>query len=279
MAKKKGNGRKAELAQFLRSRRAKVKLPTSGLSFPARRRTPGLRREEVAEMAGISLSWYTWLEQARDVNPSPALLLRLASILKLTQSEIKHLFALADHALPEPGEEAPLEIPPALVSLIQKTLKVPAFVLNARFEFVLWNAEFTKHFYDVGEFPANERSWLEFIFTDEDRNRDNPLWQKSAQRAVAEFRMAMAKQADRAWVRELVARLQKNSSVFPQLWKAYDILERKNMLIDYNHPKTGIKTYERSIYIPQEAEDLRIVILTNPVIRLQLFGGIILICR
>jgi len=261
MAKKSRNDRKVELAQFLKTRRAKVKPPALSFAGANRRRTPGLRREEVAEMAGVSLSWYTWLEQARDVNPSAPLLMRLSSILKLSPSETKHLFVLAERPLPA-ITHPPQPIPASLENLVKKTLRVPAYVYDERLEFVIWNQEFKKRFFDIGAFPENQRSLLDFIFRDENVNQNDPKWQANARRAVAEFRMSVGKNIDSPRVKELVTRLQGSSPSFAKLWKTYEVQERDDPTIEYTHPDYGAVKYERSIYIPVDAEDFRLVVLT-----------------
>src|SRR5579885_2965404 len=150
--------RRKELADFLRNRRARVR-PEPGNR--ARRRTPGLRREEVAELSGISVSWYTWLEQARDIRPSTDLLVRLSQALKLDPFETNHLFNLAGKAPPEGVESTTTEVPEALKQLVTDVIRAPAFVMSERTDFLLWNRQFIQQIFDLESLPPERRTLLD----------------------------------------------------------------------------------------------------------------------
>src|ERR671919_1761556 len=131
--------RRAELAEFLKHRRALVSPASVGLEANGRRRTPGLRREEVAQLAGVGLSWYTWLEQGRDIKPSAQVLDALARVLRLDGAERAHLFHLARVELPLPGEAYPREAPTQLRAIVDELLPNPAYLIGPRTDVLAWN--------------------------------------------------------------------------------------------------------------------------------------------
>jgi transcriptional regulator with XRE-family HTH domain len=255
--------RRQELADFLKTRRARVKPPEKGYFLVSRRRTPGLRREEVAEMARVSASWYTWLEQGRDIHPSTELLIRLSHVLQLKSSEVNHLFDLAGKPTPENLESHHEEVPAALEKMVTEDLRVPALVTGVRTDVLLWNQLFIEHFYDPGKIPMERRTMLDMIFTQNVIPRIFPEWKEYAKRTVAEFRWSVGKQVGSPWIKELVGRICKESPEFAQLWRLHDVQERKkSRALEFQHEKNGRHTFTRSIYVPFEAENLRLVILT-----------------
>jgi transcriptional regulator with XRE-family HTH domain len=265
-AQKNDEERRKELADFLKIRRARVKPPENGYFHLSRRRTPGLRREEVAEMTGVSASWYTWLEQGRDIRPSSELLTQLSKALRLDPFETNHLFNLAGRTPPEDHEASHEKVPEALEQLVTKTLRVPAFVLGERFDFLIWNQQFTDQFIDLEKVPKERRTWLDIIFIENAYLRTRPDWRETARRTVAEFRWSVGKQVGSPWVKDLVTRMCKEGSEFAQLWKLHDVRERKtSRVVEIQHEELGKRAFLRSFYIPAEAENLRLVILT-PVI-------------
>jgi transcriptional regulator with XRE-family HTH domain len=257
--------RRKELADFIKIRRARVKPSESRHPFSSHRRTPGLRREEVAEMAGVSASWYTWLEQARDIRPSVEFLIRLSQVLHLNPFESNHLFNLAGRIPPEALETNRQEVPPALEQLIYKILQVPAYVMGERFDILIWNKLFTEKIFDVGQMPEHRRTVLDMIFTEEEAFQSRPEWEEDAKRTVAEFRWSVGKQVGSPWVKDLVTRMCAESPKFSQLWRLHDVQERKkSRIVELRHQKSVSRYFIRSIYIPLEAENLRLVIF-NPV--------------
>jgi transcriptional regulator with XRE-family HTH domain len=260
--KKDDEARRKELADFLKTRRARVKPPENGYFPFSRRRTPGLRREEVAEMTGVSASWYTWLEQGRDIHPSPELLTRLSNVLHLNPFETNHLFDLAGRIQPEDHETKHEEVPQALEMLVTKVLQVPAFVLGERFDFLLWNRQFTKQFFDLEKIPKERRTWLDVTFIEHTILRARPDWKEMARRTVGEFRWSVGKQIGSPWVKDLISRMRKESPEFAELWRLHDIQERKtSRLLEFQDEKQGKQSFLRSYYIPAEAENLRVMIM------------------
>src|SRR5919198_2662167 len=131
--------RRTELADFLKHRRGLVTPDSVGLEANGRRRTPGLRREEVAQLASVGLSWYTWLEQGRDIKPSAQVLDALARVLRLDGAERAHLFHLARVELPLPGEDYPREAPTELAAIVDELVPNPAYLIGPRTDVLAWN--------------------------------------------------------------------------------------------------------------------------------------------
>lgn len=255
--------RRKELATFLKIKRSKVPPPKKG-HFPfSRRRTPGLRREEVAEMAGISSSWYTWLEQGRNIHPSSELLLRVGKVLGLNSIELKHLFDLAAKDLPAPFEAPQQEVPETLKNLVCKIIQTPAFVMSEKFDFLLWNQKFNEQVYDLNRIPPERRTWLDLVFIVKSSRKAHLDWQEDAQRIVAEFRWSVGKDIGKPWVQNLVSRMSQESPEFAKLWSLHDVQERKkSRILKILSDQDKQLFFTRSIYIPVEAENLKLVILT-----------------
>jgi len=253
--------RREELAEFLKTRRARVKPSESEYFQLSRRRTPGLRREEVAEMTGVSSSWYTWLEQGREIRPSPELLNRLSKVLRLNASETSHLFHLAGRTPPESFDVNQEEVPKALRLLVTEVLQVPASVMGERFDFLIWNRQFKDHIIDLENVPRERLNWLDLIFTNE-TYRSRPDWRETAKRVVAEFRWSVGKQIGSPWVKQLVSRMRNASPEFAEFWELHDIQERNSSRVfEAQNEKFGKQLFLRSFYIPAEAENLRVAIL------------------
>jgi transcriptional regulator with XRE-family HTH domain len=263
--------RRKELADFLKTRRARVKPAKDSPFGGIHRRTPGLRREEVSELAQVSVSWYTWLEQARNINASEDLLARIAKILQLSRTETTHLFELAGRTYHPSDVEQVDDIPQDLRNLVTKGTLLPAYVTNDRTQILCWNNEFKRHFFDPERLPKEKRTLLDLIFTtpqllpksNEVPTKSNEVPLDFATRIIAEFRWAVRKQIGSDWVKELVSRITRENPRFLELWKRHDILEgNKQRLIEIHNQKDGKKTYSRSVYVPSGAEHLQLQIMT-----------------
>ncbi|GAA2714899.1 helix-turn-helix transcriptional regulator [Streptomyces luteosporeus] len=215
--------RRRELAAFLRSRRERITPEQVGLPRGPRRRTPGLRREEVAQLAAVGVTWYTWLEQARDIQVSSQVLDALARALMLDRGERGHLFALANAVDPQPGTDS-AGITPALREMLEQLEPLPASVQNARYDILAHNRCYGRLMNDLDAMPPENRNCLWLHFTD-------PVWRASAlngaeaRRAMAaKFRAAMAEHiAEPAW-KCLLRRLLEASPEFGELWARHEIM-------------------------------------------------------
>ncbi len=215
-------GRRNELAQFLRSRRARLSPADVGLPPGVRRRTPGLRREEVAQLAGVGVTWYTWLEQGRPIHASVQILDAIARTLRLDPAERAHLYRLAEvPAVPDPaGSE---DLPPDIQPILDSMALIPAAVYNGRYDVLAWNAAYAALFPAVVHAPAGERNALWHLFVVEPccsalLNRDEEL-----PRMVATLRAGFGRHlGEPAWT-GFVRRLSAASARFAQMWAEHDV--------------------------------------------------------
>jgi transcriptional regulator with XRE-family HTH domain len=248
---------RAELAEFLRARRDAVAPEQVGLPRGAsRRRTPGLRREEVAMLAGVSLTWYTWLEQGRRINASPDVLSAIGRALKLDEAGIEHLLGLA--APSSTPIDAPQEAPSALVRLINSMEPAPAYVLGPRWEFLAWNAAQARLYPRINELEGLERNLLWVLFADPFTKELIVDWDIHARQALAEFRAGTAVLRGDGELAELVEELSERSDEFAEWWPEHDVSQFETRLRRFRHPAAGVLTFEYQILAPIEWPGLRV---------------------
>lgn len=230
--------RRAELADFLRSRRAAIRPADVGLEpGPGRRRTPGLRREEVAQRSGVGLSWYTWLEQGRDVTPSDQVLLALSRALELSDSEREHLFLLAGVAPPVPGAPGgPVDDETA--ALVQGLLPHIAFVLGPRFDVLAHNAAAALIMGDLVSAPPARRNLLWWLFGGAGA-WEGEAWERTARANLLDFRTEYGRHpGDPAFV-ALVSSLAEASPLFRDWWEQHDVQVMEPSLKRIEHRDLG----------------------------------------
>jgi hypothetical protein len=214
--------RRQELADFLRSRRERISPEQFGLARGSRRRTPGLRREEVAHLSAVGVTWYTWLEQARDIQVSAQVLDALARALLMDPSERAHLFALGGAADPAP-EELPPTISPALLAMLERLEPFPACVQNARYDILAYNRTYSRLMCDMDRLPREDRNCMWLAFTDSQWRTAMCDRGEGTRVMVAKFRAAMVDHlAEPAW-KALLARL-KALPEFCALWDRYEVV-------------------------------------------------------
>ncbi len=211
-----------ELAAFLRARRERLSPADAGLPSGSRRRTPGLRREEVAALAGVGLTWYTWLEQGRDIGVSAAFLDSLARVFKLDPAERRHLFLLA-HARPpaEPGKTWCV-VPPLVRRLMHDLAPHAAYVLNLRWDVLVFNAA-ADELFGFGAHAPERRNLLWLLFTDPLLHARFADWEPQAQQMLSSFRRDFARATQEADIHELVDELARVSPLFKQWWRKNDV--------------------------------------------------------
>jgi len=213
---------RTELADFLRSRRERITPEEVGLPSGVRRRTPGLRREEVAALAGVGLSWYTWLEQGRDIGVSATFLETLARTLKLDGTERRHLFLLAHQRLPpEPGKTWCV-VPPLVHRLMADLPLRPAYVLNLRWDVLAWNAAADRLF-GFSSFPAERRNLLWLLFTAPSMRTLFDPWQDQALQILSSFRRDFVRAPQDPDIGSLVRDLENVDPDFRTWWRQQDI--------------------------------------------------------
>jgi hypothetical protein len=214
----KGRGRNSELGGFLKSRRARMTPEEAGLPPGARRRTPGLRREEVAQLAGIGLTWYTWLEQGRPIQVSSYVLDCLSRAFRLNGQERAHLYRLANQPLPKDGLSGPAAAGPALQHVLDSLGTCPSMITDRRWTVVAWNAAAALVFGDFTSMNERERNIVWAVFA-VGRYRELMCdWQAHAKSLIARFRAACGTYADDPWLSELVGDLQAGSPEFAAWW-------------------------------------------------------------
>ena len=255
--------RRDELRAFLRSRRARltpadVGLPDDG----ARRRTPGLRREELASLAGVGVSWYTWLEQGRDIHPSPDVLEALARALRLDAAERATLFALARTELPLPSADAdaPESDHALLIALVQSLHPAPAYLLGPMTRILAWNDAAGALFGSPHHIPEERRSLLWMLLVDPGEDRDNPGRRGTARNQVARFRAEYAQHAGEPEYEQFVEELKANSAWFRQWWGEHQISGTQRGTKTIDHPSLGHLRLHHAQTIPTGSPDLRLTI-------------------
>ena len=210
--------RRSELTDFLRNRRAQVTPQDVGLPANGRRRTPGLRREEVAQLAGVGLSWYTWLEQGRDIKPSAQVLDALARVLRLDTAERAHLFHLARVELPLPAGDYPREAPPDLAHFVERVAPYPAYLIGPRTDVLAWNAAATGMLGEPTRAPDGRQNLLWWLFTTEELGTEQR--RATARSTLARFRAEHARRIGDPDFAALLDALDEASEQFRAWWPA-----------------------------------------------------------
>lgn len=251
---------RAELAAFLRARREALTPEQVGLPR-GRRRTPGLRREEVALLAGVSMTWYTWLEQGRRINASTDVLHAIGRALGLDDAGHAHLLTLAQPVAADgPAVTAPDEVPSALRRLIDEFEPAPAYVLGPHWEFAAWNAAQQRLYPPLTELTGIERNLVWVLFAHEGVRRLIVDWDLHARQALAEFRAATTAVRRDPLMIELVERLGAVSAEFRMWWPEHDVARFETRLRRFDHPRAGRLTFEYQQLTPAEWPGLRVVV-------------------
>ncbi|GAA1526748.1 helix-turn-helix transcriptional regulator [Kribbella lupini] len=230
--------RRRALAEFLRSRRERIQPEEVGFAPGGRRRTPGLRREEVAQLAGVGVTWYTWLEQGRDINVSTQVVEAISRTLRLDRLERNHLYTLA--GLPTgPVSGDCVALPPSVQKMIDRASPYPALVLNARYDVLAFNDAYCKVMLDFTQVPEHQRNilWLSFV---------SKQWQCSFEDAqsmklhmVAGYRAASADHLGEPSWQDMTQRLLAESAEFADLWNRYDVAAPSNKVKVVDNPRVG----------------------------------------
>jgi transcriptional regulator with XRE-family HTH domain len=253
------------LGSYLRDRR--TRLDPAALGFAAgRRRTPGLRREEVAQRANISPTWYTWLEQGRGGAPSPDVLNRIARALMLTDAEREHLFLLGLGRPPEVRYTATEGVTPRLQRLLDALDASPALIKTATWDVVAWNRAAAVVLTDYGALPPSQRNILRLIFGDPRVRAQQYDWERVARFVVGAFRADAARAGAVSEVGALVDELCRMSPEFEALWRDNDVNVHGEGIKRLRHPILGEITMEYSAFAVDGRPDLGMVVY-NPISR------------
>ena len=256
--------RRQELSSFLRTRRERLQPVDVGLPANRRRRTPGLRREELAQLAGMSATWYTWLEQQRPIKVSANVLDNLARVLKLNPIERVQLFQLAlRHSAIEPAPPRE-EVSPLIQRTLDRMDTVVAFIMGPRWDVLAWNLPARAFFFDFETVPREERNLVWLTFTSPALRSLLVDWPTRAQDILARFRGDHGRHAGDPYFVQLVERLNSVSAEFALWWPRHDVRPQSEGRKQYNHPLTG----------PLLAEHLTFSMTDNPELRLTIFSPI-----
>jgi transcriptional regulator with XRE-family HTH domain len=247
------------LGSYLKDRRTKLDPAAFGLSG-GRRRTPGLRREEVAQRASISPTWYTWLEQGRGGAPSADVLDRIARALMLTDVEREHLFLLGLGRPPEVRYRAAEGITPRLQRVLHALEPSPALVRTATWDIVAWNRAATVMLADYGSIPPKERNVLRFIFLDPRVRAAQYDWDSVARFVVGAFRVDAARGGAASEVEPLVDELCRLSPEFKEMWANNDVQSHVEHVKHIRHPLLGPLAFEYSVFAVDGRPDLNMVV-------------------
>ncbi len=254
------NERRSELANFLRTRRSQLSPAEVGLPRTARRKTAGLRREEVAQLADVGVTWYTWLEQGRDITVSSQVLESLAKSFRLTPAEKAHLFLLAGQAPPMQPVPQQEQVSPFLTRFLEHLGTSPAYITGRRWDVLAWNRAASRVIADFAAIPVAERNIVRFIFTDKEYRRSVVDWEGIAQRALAQFRASSSQYPNDAQLSALISELQQLSPEFACWWSKHEVQGRQDGRKEIIHPQVGSLVLEHSTFQIDGSPGLKMVV-------------------
>jgi transcriptional regulator with XRE-family HTH domain len=244
-----------ELSDFLRSRRGRLSPDELGLRSYGPRRVPGLRREELAQLAGVSVDYYTRLEQGRGVHPSRSVLDAIARALRLDQAEASHLRRLAAPETAPRRKPPPERVRPAIWLLLERLDRVAAVVLGRRMDVLAWNSLAAVLICDFGALPQRERNMVRLTFLDESMRGLYPEWDRVATSGAGLLRSAAGRWPDDPELEALVGELSVKSSEFVHAWARHEVCEQMSGTKRFHHPLVGDLTLQyETLLLPDEPE-------------------------
>ena len=254
---------RTELGEFLRARRAQVKPHDVGLPDYGRRRVPGLRREELSMLAGVSVEHYTRIEQGRGVRASPQVLDAIANALVLSDAERAHLHDLAAPAPTLRRRQRVLQrVAPGIARLVEQLHEHPAFVLGRRMDVLAWNPMAAALLGDFSQLKQRERNMARLVFLDENTIALYPDWERVARETVAFLRRDSARDLDDPQLAELVGELSLKSDHFRRWWNAREVKDKASGTKRFTHPSVGELELQYETLYPGAAADQALVIYT-----------------
>ncbi|MET7706989.1 helix-turn-helix transcriptional regulator [Micromonospora sp. NPDC005413] len=257
--------RRDELAAFLRSRRARLRPAEVGLPDGVRRRTPGLRRQEVAQLAGMSIDYYIRLEQGRGPHPSRQVLASMARALLLSRDEREYLFRIAGENPPQTVGPS-REVPPGLRHLLDAMTETPAYLVDAAYQVLAWNHLSTYFMGNLAAVPDADRNMIRWTFR---QSAAGSHWSDAetvrfVRSTVADLRAAYGRYPADPAIRELVTELLGTSPRFAQLWAEHDVEERRPIVKRVPHPDLGPLEFECRVLLVPETDQKMIVYVPEP---------------
>lgn len=256
------NARRREFGAFLKSRRERLHPQDVGLPNGFRRRTPGLRRDEVALLAGIGMTWYTWLEQGREVRPSYEVLSSIARTLKLDETERRYLFDLAGRPLRELNQPEQQQPGAAILRMLERAVNQPAYILGPRWDIVAWNHAACAIFGDYSKLHGDERNIMYMLFNNPAHRKLLVDWEEMAPTVLGMFRAESAHYAGDPNYDRLVNVLLRDSLDFRYWWERHDVVRYTSVNKRINHPGSGRMVFEYNSFSSDDGRNMKLVVYT-----------------
>jgi len=256
------DAKRREFGAFLRSRRSRLTPNDVGLSDGCRRRTPGLRREEVAHLAGVGTTWYTWLEQGRDVRPSSEVLGALADALRLDRAERQYLFQLSGRQAAEINLSPKAEVAQSLQRMLLALTDQPAYFLDRCWNVLCWNRAAEVVFGDYSRLIGDKRNSMYMLFADPDHRRMLVDWQDLAPIALGMFRAENAGHAGNPEYDRIIGTLVTCSPEFRQFWQQHEVSRYVPINKRIDHPTAGRMVFEYSSFTADDQSGVKLVVYT-----------------
>ncbi|MDP4097275.1 helix-turn-helix transcriptional regulator [Paenibacillus sp. P96] len=254
------------LSVFLKAQRAKLSPEAAGLPTGMRRRTPGLRREEVAQLAGVSTTWYTWLEQGRDIKVSSSVLDCVAAALQLTADERKYVFSLAldtgQSTLSYPTRQAAPLMTPSLEKIITELRYCPAIISDRTCRIVGWNVAAAYVFLDFELIPWEERNMISLLFSRREFKRLAVNWEHFANGYLAMFRSYYGQYVEDEWYEQFLEEMKQRHPAFEQMWEQSRVSYAPDVHLEFRHARAGKMVFELTSLQVYGEHDLRCSIYT-----------------
>ncbi|MET3507313.1 helix-turn-helix transcriptional regulator [Halalkalibacter oceani] len=252
------------LSDFLKGKRAKLNPQMVGLPTGIRRRTPGLRREEVAQLAGVSTTWYTWLEQGRDIHVSTSVLEGISAALQLNKDEKKYLYGLAldegtERPAPAPEE---IQISPPLQKILQELRNCPSIITDRRCFIVGWNEAAANVFLDFAQIPPAERNLIRLLFARKEFRSLAVNWVEFVRGFIAIFRTYYGQYVADHWYIDFIEEMENDYPEFRQLWNESEVSSAPDIQIEFRHAKAGKMVFNLTSLQVQGHHDVRCSVYT-----------------
>lgn len=249
------DARRGQIRDLLQAARARIDPAELGLSVTTRRKVPGLRREDVAVLAQVSLKWYTWLEQGRDLNFSEDVLRRVACVLRLSSCERSYLLALTRRRTESPPD------PGTVSDWLGRTVQfapVPSLAMTLRWDIVAWNDLTSRVFRDYSQIPPAERNLLRIFLTNKRYQRDTQTYEQVARKLIAEFRVDFGRCAGDPPFETLIAELREAVPRFERLWNDVELWDSPRGAV-IQHAQLGQLCFDRISYVPEHHPTRRVL--------------------
>jgi transcriptional regulator with XRE-family HTH domain len=254
-------GTRQQLSEFLKTRRARLSPADVGLACGNGRRSRGLRREEVAALAGVGLTWYTWLEQGREIQVSTSFLENLARTLKLSQAERAHLFALTQHRAPPLPVSGSTSNAPERLQVILNAIDSPAYARNDRFDVIAWNRANTLMFGDFAAVAPEQRNVIRLMFTRPSYRHNMKNWEADARGLIAKFRLNFGQGVRAEEFSMIIAELSAISTDFQRMWAEHDVSDLGEGVTYFSSRRHGATVFQHYTMMPEALPHLRIVVM------------------